>query len=403
MKVLQLCHKIPYPLHDGGAYSLYHNALGLMNVGVDVKVLAINTPRNWIDENEIPEDFRKKARFECCRVNTRIRPVNAFINLFGDHSYFVERFWSQKWNLKLIEVLQQEEFDIVQLEHVYMCLYVKTIRKYSKAKVILRPQNVENEVWSRLLKGRINPLKKIYLRIETNRLRKFEIQMAKKVDGIIAISGKDAETFSAYAPKKPVVTVPIGFDFSKINSYNTEKQFENFPVFYHLGSMDWFPNFQGIKWFIEEVIPYVKNEYPEFVFRIAGKKMPQWFLKKQDNSLIIDREVKESLIYHEDKAIMIVPVLSGSGLRAKIVEGMALGKTIISTTIGAEGIPYTDQENILIANTKEEFAIQIKKCRDSKEFCQKIGRNAQLLAIENYDCNKTAASMVEFYKRLNYD
>ena len=229
------------------------------------------------------------------------------------------------------------------------------------------------------------------------------MQVAQKVDGIIAISGKDAETFRAYAPKTKLVVVPIGFDFSKSNSYNTEKQFDNFPVFYHLGSMDWFPNFQGIKWFIEEVIPYVKNEYPEFVFRIAGKKMPQWFLKKQDNSLIIDREVKESLIYHEDKAIMIVPVLSGSGLRAKIVEGMALGKTIISTAIGAEGIPYTDQENILIANTKEEFAIQIKRCRDSKEFCQKIGRNAQLLAIENYDCNKTAASMVEFYKRLNYD
>lgn len=402
MKVLQLCHKIPYPLHDGGAYSLYNNAIGLINVGVDVKVLAINTPRNWIDINEIPDDFKKKARFECSIVNTRINPIKAFVNLLSGRSYFVERFWSESWNSKLIQVLKDEEFDIIQLEHVYICLYVKTIRKYSNAKVILRPQNVENEVWSRLLKGSINPLKKIFLRIATNRLRKFEIQVAQEVDGIIAISGKDAETFRAYAPKTALVIVPIGFDFSKINSYNTNKQFENFPVFYHLGSMDWFPNFQGIKWFIEEVIPYVKNEYPEFVFRIAGKKMPQWFLKQQGNNLIVDREVKESLIYHGNKAVMIVPLLSGSGLRAKIVEGMALGKTIISTAIGAEGIPYTDQENILIANTKEDFAIQIKKCRDSKEFCQKIGRNAQLLAIENYDCNKTAISIMGFYQKLNY-
>jgi len=403
MKVLQLCHKIPYPLHDGGAYSLYNNAIGLINVGVDVKVLAINTLRNWIDINEIPDDFKKKAKFECSLVDTRINPIKAFVNLLSDRSYFVERFWSESWNSKLIQVLKDEEFDIIQLEHVYMCLYVKTIRKHSRAKVILRPQNVENEVWSRVLKGRVNPLKKIYLRIATNRLRKFEMRVAQEVDGIIAISGKDAGTFSAYAHKTPLATVPIGFDFSKISSYNTDKQFEHFPVFYHLGSMDWFPNFHGIKWFIKEVLPYVKNEYPEFVFRIAGKKMPQWFLKQQFNNLIVDQEIKESLIYHEDKAVMIVPLLSAGGLRAKIVECIALGKTIISTTVGAEGIPYKNQENILIANTKEEFAVQIKKCRDSKEFCQKIGRNAQLLAIENYDCNKTAASMVEFYKKLNND
>jgi len=401
MKILQLCHKMPFPLYDGGAYSLYHSALGLVNVGADIKVLAINSPKNWIDESEIPAVFRIKTRFECCMVNTQIRPLNAFINLFGDRSYFVVRFWSKRWNSKLIKVLKQEEFDIVQLEHIYMCLYIKTIRKYSHAKLILRPQNVENEVWSRFLKGRINPVKKIYLQIATHRLRKFERRVAQEVDGIIAISGKDAETFRAYAPKTPLITVPIGFDFGKINSYNWEKQFEDFPVFYHLGSMDWFPNFQGIKWFIEEVLPFVKNEFPEFVFRIAGKKMPPAFLKQQDNNLIVDQEVKESHIYHEDKAVMIVPLLSGSGLRAKIVEGMALGKTIISTTIGAEGIPYTDQKDILIANTKEDFAIQIKKCRDSKELCQKIGRNAQRLAKENYDCNKNALSMIQFYKSLN--
>ena len=79
---------------------------------------------------------------------------------------------------------------------------------------------------------------------------------------------------------------------------------------------------------------------------------------------------------------------------------MALGKTIISTTIGAAGILYTDQENILIANTKEEFAVQIQKCSDSPELCQKIGRNAQLLALEHYDCNSTAKTMIRFYHDL---
>ncbi len=401
MKILLLFHKMPFPLHDGGAYSLYHTALGLTTQETDIKVLAINTPKSRVDANCIPADFREKTKFEYSGVDTRFKSLKAFLNLFTNRSYFVERFFSKEYNDDLIRILKSEEFDIVQLEHIYMCLYLDTIRKHSYAKVILRPQNVENKVWKRFLENKINQVKKIYLRIATNRLLKFEMQMSNKVDGIIAISGDDADTFHTYAPDTPVVTVPIGFDFRKINAYETNKQFENFPVFYHLGSMDWLPNVQGIKWFIEEVMPYVRDVYPGFIFRIAGKKMPEWFYKQKNENLIVDQEVRESLIYHEDKAVMIVPLLSGGGLRAKIIEGMALGKTIISTSIGAEGIPYMDQENILIANTKEDFAVQIQKCRDSKEFCQKIGRNAQLLAMENFDCNKTAKSMIRFYNSLN--
>jgi glycosyltransferase involved in cell wall biosynthesis len=392
---------MPFPLFDGGAHSIYHTTLGLIYQKADIKVLALNTPKNRVETNCIPNDFREKTGFEFSVVDTRINPFKAFINLFTDRSYFVERFFSKEFNSHLIKILTEEEYDIVQLEHLYMCLYIDTIRKYSKAKVILRPQNVENKVWKRFLNNKINPVSKTYLRIATNRLIKFEKDMANKVDGIIAISSVDANSFRSYAPKIPLINIPMGFDFNKIRTYDFKKQFNNFPVFYHLGSMDWLPNVQGIKWFIEEVIPFVKEEYPDFIFRIAGKKMPEWFHKRQDKNLIVEGEIRDSLKYHEDKAIMIVPLLSGGGIRIKIIEGMALGKTIISTSIGAEGIPYTDQENILIANTKEDFAIQISKCLHSIEFCREIGRKAQILATKNYDCNKTAKSMIRFYKSLN--
>jgi len=401
MKILQLCHKMSFPLHDGGAYSLYHTALGLANQGSDVKILAINTPKHQVDLESIPVDFREKTKFECSWVDTRFNLFSALINLFTTRSYFVERFYSKQYEADLIRILSAGKFDIIQLEHLYMCLYLNTIRKFSRARVILRPQNVENQVWKSILKNKISPLKKLYLRIATTRLLKFEIEMANQVDGIIAISPDDADTFRTYAPGIPCVEVPIGFDFSRISAYNMNRQFDDFPVFYHLGSMDWFPNIEGITWFIKEVIPYIKAEYPDFIFRIAGKKMGEWFIKQQDRNLIVDQWVEESWAYHEDKAVMIVPLLSGGGLRAKIIEGMALGKTIISTSTGAAGIPYTDQENILIANKKEDFAVQIKKCRDSREFCQKTGNNAQRFAIENYDCNKTAGSMIRFYSALN--
>ena len=379
---------------------MYSSAVGLINQKVEIKVLAINTPKNWIEINSLPADFRGKTRFEFSIADTRFKPLRAVINLFTSKSYLVERFYSEGYNAALIRILKVEEFDVVQLEHLYMCLYLDTIRKHSKAKVILRPQNVETQVWKRFMKNTINPVIKIYLRVAIRRLEEFEIQMANKVDGIIAISAADAGSFREYAPGMPIVNVPIGYDFNTGRKYDPLKQFDEFPSFYHLGSMDWAPNVQSIKWFIEEVLPFIVKKYPEFTFRIAGKKMPLWIYKRQNNNLVVDGEVKDSMEYHERNSIMIVPLLSGGGLRAKIIEGMALGKTIISTTIGAEGIPYVDGQNILIANTREDFARQIKKCQDSWEFCQKIGRNAQLLARENFDNINAASSMLQFYDRV---
>ncbi len=391
---------MPYPILDGGAFSLYYTALGLMLQKADLKIYALNTPKDWADPDGIPVDFKGKSRFEFSVVDTRFRYLRALRNLFAGGSYFVERFFSEKFRAGLIKILQELVFDIIQLEHVYLCLYLETIRKYSKAKVVLRPQNVENQVWNRFMKNRMNPATRAFLFIATWRLEKFEREMSRKADGIITISPGDEEVFRRYAPGTPVVSVPIGFDFMNTGSFTENRHPGRFPVFYHLGSMDWFPNIQGLKWFIKEVFPLVINENPEFIFRLAGKKMPAWFYERQGKNLIVDGEVGDSLKYHVDKAILIVPLLSGGGLRAKIVEAMALGKTILSTTIGAEGIPYTDQENILIADSKEEFAIQIKKCMNSQEFCRKIGRNARKLALENYDCNHTASQMIQFYHGL---
>lgn len=403
MKVLQICHKMPYPLLDGGAYSLFHTALGLIYQQIDIKILAINTPRNWVDINSVPLEFIKNSRLEYSIADTRFKPFRAFLNLFSERSYLVERFFSEEYNARLIEILKDEAFDVIQLEHVYMCLYLETIRKYSKAKVFLRPQNVENKVWKRFLEKESNPFKKLFLLIAALRLEKFEKRVTPAVDGIIAISSEDEEIFILYAPDVPCIHVPAGFDFSKTKSYDYNTQFIKSPVFYHIGSMDWGPNEQGMRWFIQDIMPYIKKEYPEFVFRIAGKKMPAYFFEQEDRNLIVDGEVDDALKYHEDKTIMIVPVLSGGGIRVKIIEAMALGKTIISTTIGAEGIPYTDGENILIADTREEFATQINKCIHLPELGKKIGANAKLLATENYDCNTTAKNMIQFYKRIIKD
>lgn len=391
---------MPFPQKDGGASSIYHTALGILRQKMDLKILAINTPKDWVDIKSIPNEFINASKFEYSIVDTRIKLFGAFLNLFTCKSYFVSRFYSRHFKSHLIEILKNNEFEIIQLEHLYMCQYIDIIRKYSKAKVVLRSQNVEFKLWDRILNNEINILKRIYLKIATYRLRKYEENMSQKVDGIITISNEDAKIFKEITPNTLITSIPMGCDFDKIKTIDTSPQYDNFPVFYHLGSMDWLPNIEGLKWFIEEVIPVIKAEFPDFQFRMAGKKMPAWFFEKRNQNLIVDGEVENSMEYQKNKAILIVPLLSGGGIRIKIIEGMAMGKTIISTSIGAEGISYTDQENILIANTKEEFLAEIRKCIRSVDFCKKIGFNAKELAKEKFDCNSSAKEMISFYQSI---
>ena len=401
MRILLICHKIPFPLHDGGACSIYHTAMGLAGCGADVHMLAVDTPKNPVDLSSVPPAFMDRIRFESVHVDTRIKPFRLFINLAGKSPYFVERFRSAEFAGRLKGILREKKFDIIQMEHLYMCLYLDVIRAGSEANVILRPQNVENKIWRQLAEERPWSPVSVYFRISARRLRRFEEEMARRVDGIMAISGADQATFREYAPHRPVTAIPIGFDFSRVQSVDLERQYAGPPVFYHLGSMDWRPNRQGIRWFIQKVIPHVKKDDPGFVFIIAGKKMPASPGKKDAGGLRVDPDVEDSIRYQEDKSVLVVPLLSGSGIRAKIVEGMAMGKTVISTSVGASGIPYTNGKDILIADTPEEFAFQIRRCRESETLRRHIGLNAVQLAREHYDMNRTGEKMTEFYRDIS--
>jgi len=393
---------MPFPVTDGGSYSISQTARGLIMQNAGLKVIAINTPKQWIPLSSIPKEFCDETGFEYIRVDTRFKPVKALCNLlFSTQSYFVERFCSVKFRDRLVDILKHKNFDVIQLEHIYLCMYIPVLREHSSAKIVLRPQNVEFQVWSGYIQHLKNPFRKIFLNTAIKRLKLFESKMSCKVDGIVAISPVDQIIFSNLSKNIPVIHIPVSFDFTTDRNLKTDFSFHGKPpVFYHIGSMDWLPNVQGMKWFLKDIFPHVRSEFPDIVFRIAGKKMPRWFYRHQDKNLIIDGEIEDAISYHSDKQIMIVPLLSGSGVRVKIIEAMALGKIVISTSCGAAGIPYTDKYNILIANTKEDFIRQIGICLASESFCNDISRNAKILANETFDLNINAKRMIDFFEQL---
>jgi hypothetical protein len=391
---------MPNPPSDGGAQAIHNTTRGLLENNIDVNVIAINPSRNYINVEDLPVEYLKSTKFEAVYVNTDIKPLNLFLNFFKRDSYFVERFKSKKFEAMLIEVLSKNTYDIIQLEHLYLFLYLDLIKTYSKAKLVFRPQNIEYVIWKRYLNNIRNPFKKLFIKIATRRLERFEKRESGKIDGIIALTEDDANIFERFVKETPIVDIPMGFDFGNLERYDFHEQYKNFPIFYHLGSMDWLPNEEAMCWFVDEVLDLVIDKIPDVKIHIAGRNMQDYFYQKKSNNLIIEGEIKNPIEYQKNKAIMIVPLLSGSGIRAKIVEGIALGKTIITTTIGAQGIKYKEDENLLIADTPEEFAEQMLKCYQSIDFCKMIGNNARKLSNSKYHYISIAKEMTDFYSKL---
>jgi polysaccharide biosynthesis protein PslH len=397
MKILQICSKIPFPPKDGGSIAMNILTHGLIKSGNEVDVLAVNTPKHFIKDEEIDSDYRLKTNYQSIFIDTSIKPLAAFFNLFSSKSYNIVRFYSKEFESQLITKLKSNRYEIIQLETLWVTPYVDVIRKYSNAKIVLRSQNVEFMIWERLAEDCSNPLKKIYLKFLAKRLKVYELDMLNKYDAILTITELDTKVFKYMGCVNPIIHVPFGIDLEKykIDLTNLEK-----PSVFHIGAMDWRPNADGINWFLRGVWLVVVENCSAIKLYLAGRNMPDWLTNFKMKNVVIEGEVADSHEFINSKSIMIVPLNSGGGMRVKIIEGMAFGKTIISTSVGAEGIDYENGKNIIIADTENEFSEAIQKCINDSEFADLIARNARILAETKYDNQIICNQLSDFYKGL---
>lgn len=396
MKVLQLCNKPPYPSVDGGTMAMDSITSGLLCEGCEVKVLTVETDKHPVRRELIPAEYLKQTGLESVYVDLRVKPLPAIFAMLCGESYHVKRYVSEAFAVKLREILEKESFDIVHVESIFLTPYVPLIRKYSDAKIILRAHNVEHLIWRQVAQSCTNSLKRWYLKHLSLTLRAYELEHLNDYDGVVCITKNDAEVFRQAGCRKPVVSIPFGVDSGEVPSVEVESD-----SLFHIGAMDWLPNQESIRWMLEEVWPVVHREVPQAKLYLAGRKMPSQWMNATIEGVSVIGEVPDAMYFIGSKKINVVPLLSGSGIRVKIIEAMSIGKTVITTTVGAQGIDYTDGENILIADTPEQFARQIKRCLDDDAFCSRVGEAAAQLVADQYDRKKLAEELIEFYnKRL---
>jgi glycosyltransferase involved in cell wall biosynthesis len=366
---------------------------GLLSKNVLVKVLTISTDKHPFLKDKMDSKYLKNTAIEHCYIDTSIKPVDAFLNLCKSKSYNLSRFYCQSFEELIIANLKDNEYDAIILEGLFVSGYINAIRKNSKAKLIFRAHNVEHEIWERNSKNERKGLKRFYLKKLAEQLKAQEILLLNQVDSIASITQKDKNQFEQLGCKTPIKVIPFGISIKDYKTAEPPAQFS----FFHIGSMDWMPNQTGIKWLLEKVWNKIDESNSRVTLRLAGKNMPDWLLKLNQKNVEIIGEVDSAIDFINDNQVMVVPLFSGSGMRIKIVEGMALGKTIIATTIALEGIDFTPNKNVIVANTKEEFINAINWCLNNKEETKLIGENAKQLIQEKYDNDMMIKDLINLF------
>jgi glycosyltransferase involved in cell wall biosynthesis len=397
LKILILTHRVPFPQNGGYAIVVCNTIKGLIVLGHEVSLVALNAQKynsSYYEKDELED----KINYTSFKININVSVVDAAVNLFRKKSNNVDRYYDAEFEKLLIRELKQTAYDIIQFEGLFVTPYLASIRKVSKAKLIYRSHNIEHQVYERLAHQKSDLLKRWYLRMVARRIKDYELQQLNKFDAIAVFTAEDKKTILSYGTSIPVEIFPVGIDLTR---YRPDFSKTEFPSLFFLGSLDWLPNREGIEWFIDNFYKDLTEGDLRVKFYVAGHNIPERFDDYEVmGKIFIQGEVDDAFEFVNSKAIMIVPLLSSGGMRVKIVEGMAMQKCIISTALGAEGINFTNGTNIMIANDQDEFYHAIERCISDEEFCKSVGLNARKLVEQQHDVNKVAKDLVKFYKKL---
>jgi len=363
MKILIISHKNIFNPLDGGSLASKKIYLDLKKEYLTDVICLSNKNINSHEKTVL-------------KVNTSFNLKKLIHSFISNKSYQAERFFSKKICNKIIKIINTEKYDHILFEGVFPAVYLEPIKKKCNCKMIIRTHNIEHEIWKNLQNNTSNLFKKsIYIFIK-RQIKKWEEYICKKADFICCISKSDIPYFSKKINKN-VKLLPVSFLIKK------KKKNTDFSIF-HLGSMDWEPNIEGVNWFINNVWrKFEKNNFSIYCY-LAGKNMPNNIKNKSTRKLIIEGTIENATNYMYNKSVMIVPIFSGSGIRIKILEGMALGIPIISTSKGAQGIPYTNGKNILIADNALSFYNVIKKIYSEPILFKKISEGGRDLIQKEF-------------------
>ncbi len=306
-------------------------------------------------------------------------------NLTSKLPYFMQKYVSKAMLEEVKKRAKRESFDVVVCDFLMPAV---NMPEKLEIPTVLFQHNVEAMIWRRHFEVQKNPLKKAYLKDQWRKSFEYERTVCRNFDFVVAVSKEDADTMRREYGIENVADVPTGVDTQFYQPNSTAEKDEHNLIF--TGSMDWLPNEDAIRWFTEEVLPVIKRKIPQVSLTVVGRNpFPSLVeLSKKDSSVVVTGRVPDVRPFMEKASAYVVPIRIGGGTRLKIYEAMAMELPMVSTTIGAEGLPVRDGEEILLRDAPDEFAGAVVRLLTDKESAQRIGGRAAQTVREKFGWQK---------------
>lgn len=392
MKILWVKSGGLLPLTHGGRIRSYYLARELAKLH-EVSLFTFTSE----DEDPIPAHQPLKQVFKnvvCLplkipKAHGLQESIHYARNLISTRPYSASKY-CQPWVAKdLAAHLEREQYDLLLCDFLLTAAVVPWDWPGPK---VLFTHNIEAVIWERHYRTSKNPVWKAVSYREYRALERMERRYVSSADHVLAVSENDRDFFLRYAPKERIAVIPTGVDIDYFSPSITEPDPE---CIVFTGSMDWIANEDGIVFFIEKVLPVVRLRFPRAKLLVVGRRPSERLKKIGVNSpgVEVTGTVDDIRPYLARGSVYVVPLLVGGGTRIKIFEAMAAGKSIVSTSIGAEGLPVRHGENILLADDAESMAESVIELLSDRSRRERIGTAARRLVTDGYSWQAVARTL----------
>ena len=375
MRILWLKTELLHPLDKGGKIRTYHMLRGLRE-HAQVTYLTLDdgtaAPDAWIKAREYSDEliivpFSPPAKGTPAYYAALLR------NLASRLPYAVARFRSPAMRDAIARAVRDRRVDLVVCDFLVPAVNVPV---GLSVPAVLFQHNVEAAIWARHAQVARSFVMRAYMREQWRRMRVFEQRECRRFDHVIAVSELDRDTFRDGYGLTSVSAIPTGVDVDFFHPSPTVVTVPTEIVF--VGSMDWMPNSDAVTWFCTDILPLVRDQIPDVRLTIVGRdpRPDVQELAARVPGVTVTGTVPDVRPYLERSAIVVVPLRVGGGTRLKIFEAMAMEKAIVSTRIGAEGLPVRDEVELLLADDARSFATAVVRLLQDHATARRLGETA---------------------------
>jgi len=353
MQVLYISQKPAFPVVDGGSFAMNRFFLDLNEaIETEIDYLSITTKKHPISLESIPSHITKKTTIHTVELDTSIKIIPLLVGFFSALPYNLLRYKQKEFINKIKALAAIKNYNYIVLDGFYTTAYLHELSTFLDAKIIYRSHNVEHQIWSELAGITSNRWKRIFLNILAKKVKKYEISIHESVHTIAAICQTDADFFNKFSPTK-VHVIPVSMPAVKPVTAITSNEL------CFIGNFNWFPNVEGINWFIDNVFSTLQNEYPTLTLHIAGFGSRETLHTYTKKGIVVHGSIDDVSTFIQTHGIFISPIFYGSGIKIKVLEAMNASVPVVLSQKSAEGINFP--ENSSSFNTKEEACSQLRR------------------------------------------